>query len=352
MPNELETQNCRNCYNSSPRGAIYCSTCGEKLSSSSSGTLNIEPNKARPEFSASNADSKPKTPSNTMAFSIAGGITIFAVLLAGLVVYNDTLMTSDAQTDLNLSYESVKAEVESVPISPATCEKATQLVEKEPAYLFAQKNLSKSEKAAKRVTIWNADKYLAKNPWVQNSLFPYDEVPYGKFVRDLSDPLLRATLSSINSSFLDDVAGDFADNSFENFSTHIIERCGLSDAIEGNRKVVWAFDGANAKIVALAKQKPWYPKGFVEVSGYTGFAYKDSQRGCSYSFGSCATFEIVSRTGCPTNLYVQTNLLSGGTVVDWSNDTAIVRAGQIAFMETTFTQGSGGTWDFAKISCY
>jgi hypothetical protein len=169
----------------------------------------------------------------------------------------------------------------------------------------------------------------------------------------VSDPLLRTTLSSINPSFLDDVSGEFSDNSFENFSKHVLKSCGLEDAIKENGEIIRAFDKSNASIVSLAQQKPWYPKGFVEVSGYPGFAYKNSPRSCSYSFGgSCAIFEIVSKTGCPSNLYVQTNLLSGGTVVDWSNDTAIVRAGQIALMETTFTRGYGATWEFAEISCY
>jgi hypothetical protein len=38
--------------------------------------------------------------------------------------------------------------------------------------------------------------------------------------------------------------------------------------------------------------------------------------------------------------------------VDWSNDTATVRAGQVALMETTFSYSGGGNWEFAEISCY
>lgn len=352
MPKEPETQNCWSCYNSNPSGATYCSTCGEKLVSASVKASNVQPKQHPAEFRATNSDSKPKTPNNTRAFSIAGGVTAF-VLVAGLVAYNDTLMSSGPQSDSNLSYESVRAEIEAIPISAETCERATQLVENEPFYLLAREKINKSQKAAKRLTIWNADRYLAKNTWVRNSLFPDDEIPYGKFIRELSDPLFETTLASLNSSFLDDVEPEVAEISLENFSRHLIEACVLKDVIEENRKLVWALDSANAKIIVLAQQKPWYPKGFVEVSGYPGFAYKNSPRNCSYSFGgSCAIFEIVSRTGCPSNLYVQTNLLSGGTVVDWSNDTAIVRAGQIALMETTFTRGYGEKWEFAEISCY
>jgi len=302
--------------------------------------------------SATNSKSKLNSPSSKRALSIAGGVSALAILFAGLLAYNQSLMGSESQSGPELSYGSIKSEIEAVPVAAASCESAAKLVENEPFYTFALEKLDKSQKAADRLTIWNADKYLTKNSWIRSSSFPEGEIPYGKFLREISDPVFRATLASVNSSFLDDVGEETAENSYSNFSLYLIESCGLKDVIEENRKLVWAFDSANAKIINLSQQKPWYPKGFSEIPNFPGFAYENiSNQGCTFSFGSCAKFKIVSQTDCSQNLYVQTNLLSGGAVVDWSNDTAIVRAGQVAIMETSFS-GSGSTWEIVEISCY
>ena len=301
---------------------------------------------------ATDSKSKLNAPTSKRALSIAGGVSALAILFAGLLAYNHSLMGSDSQSGPELSYGSIKSEIEAIAVSAATCDSAAKLVENEPFYRFALEKLDKSQKATNRLTIWNADKYLTKNSWIRSSSFPEDEIPYGKFLREISDPVFRTTLASVNSSFLDDVGEEIAENSFSNFSLHLIESCGLKDDIEENRKLVWAFDSANAKIIYLSQQKPWYPKGFSEIPNFPGFAYENiSNQGCTFSFGSCAKFKIVSQTNSSQNLYVRTKLLSGGAVVDWSNDTAIVRAGQVAVMETSFS-GSGGTWEIVEISCY
>ena len=302
--------------------------------------------------SATNSKSKLNSLSTKRALSIAGGVSALAILFAGLLAYNQSLMGSDSQSGPELTYGNIESEIEAAPVAAASCESAAKLVENEPFYTFALEKLDKSQKAADRLTIWNADKYLTKNSWVRSSLFPDDQVPYGKFIREISDPVFRTTLASMSSSFLDDVGEEIAETSYINFSLYLIESCGLKDVIEENSKIVWALDNANAKIILLSQQKPWYPKGFSEIANFPGFAYENiSNQGCTFSFGSCAKFKIVSKTDCSQNLYVQTNLLSGGAVVDWSNDTAIVRAGQVAVMETSFS-GSGGTWEIVEISCY
>jgi len=315
-------------------------------------TLKIKQEGPARRSAATDSKWKLNTPSDKRALSIAVGVSALAILFAGLLAYNQSLMGSDSPSGPTLSYETIKSEVEAVPVASMTCENAAQLVGNEPFYMFALENLEKSQKAAQRLTVWNADRYLTKNSWVRSSLFPDDQIPYGKFIREISDPLFRTTLATVNSSFLDDVGEEIAETSFGNFSLYLIENCGLRDVIDSNGKVVSDFDRANTQIILLSQQKPWYPKGFSEIANFSGFAYENiSNQGCTFSFGSCAKFKIVSRTDCSQNLYVQTNLLSGGAVVDWSNDTAIVRAGQVAVIETTFS-GSGSNWEFVEISCY
>jgi hypothetical protein len=352
MPEVAKFKTCQNCSKRSPLGAVYCSSCGDKIIEAPKKTLKVKQEAPTRKLAATDPSSKLTAPSNRKVLSIVGGVSALAILFAVLIAYNDSLGGSETNRASTLSYESVKGEIEAIPIASATCQSAANLVENEPFHKFALENLEKSQKAADRLTIWNADKYLTKNSWIRSSSLPDDEAPYGKFVREVSDPVFRATLATINESFLDEVGSDVAENSFINFSLYLIESCGLKDEIEKNRELVRTFENANAQIVSLARQKPWYPKGFTEITNFPGFAYENiSNQGCTYSFGSCAKFKIVSKVNCSSNLYVQTNLLSGGAVVDWSNDTAIVRAGQVAIMETSFS-GSGGSWEFADISCY
>jgi hypothetical protein len=136
------------------------------------------------------------------------------------------------------------------------------------------------------------------------------------------------------------------------FSAEMLDSCSLTSKFEKIKTIISAFQSEKDAVYALSLQIPWYPEGF-EETGFPGFAYQNiSNQGCTYSFGRCAKFKIVSQTDCPSNLYVRTNSLSNGVVVDWSNDTAVVRAGQIAIMETSFTSDEGRQWEFVEINCY
>lgn len=253
------------------------------------------------------------------------------------------------RVDLAADYESFEAGANTLDVTNFRCIEVKELLANEPFLLNAQNHLDKALKASQRVTKWNADRYLAKNSWTNNPVAP--ENPYSYFVRELSDPILESVVQALDKANSSSYEDKMTDQWFVNFSTYVVDRCGLTTTLQENESVVASFADAVAGIKNTASQKPWHPKGFTLIPNYTGFAYKPSNRGCTFSFGSCAVFEIVSQTGCPSSLYVQTNLLSNGVVVDWSNDTAVVRPLQVALFETAFT-GSGSKWEFAEVSCY
>jgi len=111
------------------------------------------------------------------------------------------------------------------------------------------------------------------------------------------------------------------------------------------------YDNALSDAKTVLANAPWYPRGFYEYSNYPGFAYKPNRGYCSYSWGSCAKFQIISNSSCQSNLYIQANLLSGGTVIDWGNDSVSVGAYQIANIEITFTSERSGTYEITAINC-
>jgi hypothetical protein len=236
------------------------------------------------------------------------------------------------------------------PIEPALCGAIERTLETGAAVTFAKKNQARATKASNSLTEWNADAYLVKSDWV---------IPASKLMLDFETEIEGTTNKSLTSRIkflknsdaqigLDELDGTWGDN----FRLFVIEDCGLDDKASKAKDLISKVSIAASVIQAKASSKPWYPKGF-EETGFEGFAYQNiSNQGCRYSFGSCAKFKIVSKTDCPTNLYVRTNHLVDGEVDDWSNDTATVAAGQVAVMETTFNSDYAGSWQFVEITCY
>jgi hypothetical protein len=118
------------------------------------------------------------------------------------------------------------------------------------------------------------------------------------------------------------------------------------------QKILWRYQTALNETADSAANAPWYPRGYSSTSVNEDVAWAPNHGYCSYSWGSCARFKLISRTDCYSSLYVEANLTSGGTVVDWGNDTARVGAYQPVNMEITFTSERSGTYEFTKISCY
>jgi hypothetical protein len=112
------------------------------------------------------------------------------------------------------------------------------------------------------------------------------------------------------------------------------------------------YDNALSEAKTLLANAPWYPRGFSEFSDYPGIAYKPYRNYyCSYSWGTCARFQVISNSSCRSNLYIQANLLVRSTVVDWGNDSLSLSAYQIGDVEITFTEDYSGTYEITAINC-
>lgn len=132
------------------------------------------------------------------------------------------------------------------------------------------------------------------------------------------------------------------------FTKDVLDTCGLAETVE-NLNVLSA---QAERVVSLAENVPWYPKGFrAHSDGLT--AWKWADRSCSYYSGSCSHMDVVSSLGC-SSLYVEVNFLdSSDSVVDWSNDTAkSLSPGQIAKLEFVSFDESVTSSQLGEISCY
>lgn len=354
---KAETKSCIACAEDIKPDAILCKHCK---------TRQDEPTFQRSAPMAPKQDAvKAKTStaksinssSNQSSFTNVKPGAVFAVIAAAVVVVFVAILgtSNNGQSSGNPyeGYPELREKFEAIPISATDCDSVSLLIDFEPFALEASEKLETAEEASLASTEFTAKDYLEENPWMRNARLPESEKPYGQFIRQLSDPILDKTILELDI----DSQEEFNENSVEawynTFSNHVLETCGLSEKFQEKKEIVTSFETAITSVINKAAREPWYPEGFQEVAGFPGFAFQTSDRACTFSFGgSCAVFYIVSKTDCSSNLYVQTNLLNGGVVVDWSNDTATVRAGQVALMETTFTSSSGGNWEFAEISCY
>jgi hypothetical protein len=98
----------------------------------------------------------------------------------------------------------------------------------------------------------------------------------------------------------------------------------------------------------------WVPAGFsiyddsIAYTWVSGGPDPCGSIACSYN-----TMDIYAHYGCPEGVYVEVNFLSGGVVVDWSNDTVpALAAGQTAQLQFVSYQGNVDSAQVASMSCY
>jgi len=125
--------------------------------------------------------------------------------------------------------------------------------------------------------------------------------------------------------------------------------------VESSDALITLARGIDARLIgmtAMAKNLPWYPKGFEEYK--PGFAFKVLKGGLNCYSCRGLRFEVISKTSCPNTLYVEANHInSSGTVDDWSNDTVqSLSAGQRAIIEFNFYGTTSGTIRITKVNCY
>lgn len=280
---------------------------------------------------------------------IAAGAVI---LVIAIFFVSGTIANNNAEIAAkNAKYETHQIALET-KVDTATCSALNQVLKSGKSITFANKYVGTAARTSKSLTPWNAGGYLAKSDWVKASSTLM--LGFETEQKAITNPVLKSRLKKLDASSqsigLRELDGTWGDN-FRKFAIGDCLLGGVEAKAKG--KIIEVATAASV-IEVKASSKPWYPKGFEEVSGFPGFAYLNiSNQGCSYSFGSCAKFKMVSQTGCPDSLYVETNAEANGEVLDWSNDTARgLRANQIAVLETNFSVERSIGWRIVKISCY
>lgn len=136
-------------------------------------------------------------------------------------------------------------------------------------------------------------------------------------------------------------------------------RAALDSAERGAERAATRASANAARVRQLRSEyrteQPWYPRGFQIVDELSGVAMRWIDGGCTAYLGYCWSADVVSETGCPNSLYAEVKILSGGTNVGWTNDTAgSLSAGEVARLEFThYSSGSGSlSARLADISCY
>jgi hypothetical protein len=135
---------------------------------------------------------------------------------------------------------------------------------------------------------------------------------------------------------------------------------------EKNRIVAIAKAEAKAKVEAQAAARraelneyaaavndnSWVPSGYSKFAANPYVAYKpDSGFSRCGSYGTCLPFTAITSKYCSW-LYIGGNVLVGGVVEDFANDTAQgIAAGQRVKMKLQFSTERSGTVSFTDVNC-
>lgn len=138
------------------------------------------------------------------------------------------------------------------------------------------------------------------------------------------------------------------------FSKDAVWLCKLSKDSKRVSDKLDRLDSRADRISALASRVPWYPRGYNAWGDNIAWQWIDDND-CGYSDGYCWGLWVISLDGCPSGLYAEVNILSGSTVIDYSNDAlGSLSASDVAKLDFVSFQEGYGTLSarIADISCY
>jgi hypothetical protein len=332
-----------NACNKSSRGSFkYCPDCGAEFSGKST---QVSENFSGSDFGSYKPDATSKKAMKPKLVALIAVILAVGAVNAFVLAPKAKQPVEDSESVVYLS--SVLSDAEIVSTSEKFCKSANGNLEALDVKQYlkdAKTNLASVKKGSKDA--WSSAEWAKKNPsWFS-----------GENYSTQVENNIKATISHNSYEVFMGLGNKSITDGFKDYSARweneiydeVLESCGLYKTV----KALKDYDGYLNLIAIQKDQIPWYPKGFTEISGFSDFAYKASGANCSYSFGSCAVFKLVSVKACPTNLYVEANLLRNGEVVAWGNDTARVRSLQVSNMEISFSSDNGDSWEFTRIECY
>jgi hypothetical protein len=330
---------CSKCSKVNKPGNNFCSDCGTKLEKKVSKSVQEKSNK---KFELGDVQFGKVYLALGLVFLVILGTAVARISLPN----RSDVKPAESSAPFVIPSD-VLSEDEILALSKTLCPSVNESLSSEAnieQMLAEVKQNSKSVTAATK-DAWASTAWKKKNPsWFS-----------GKSYSEIAETNIKATLASNTESLVKPLlnAEEFQgyERSRDKWTWHMFQpvvfACGLTKTID----TLSEYDSKLNTIASQADNLPWYPKGFSEIPGYAGFALGKAGGSCSYSFGSCAIFNIVSQTGCPSSLYVEANGMNSDVVTTWGNDTARVSAGQVARIEISFTENVD-TWELTKISCY
>lgn len=186
---------------------------------------------------------------------------------------------------------------------------------------------------------WAAARFRKYNQWVK-----------ADHTERFETALTKAGTDALN-DVSDGQAGTIDD--LDAYITDSIDGCGLTKQLAEARKQVRKETTLGSQIVASARNKPWYPKGYTEYFLDDNLAWKWTDERCGYSYGYCWTIRVKAKDGCYSGLYGEINILDGGVNIGYTNDyVSLLRAGGIAKLEFVRFSGNGTlTGQLNRLTC-
>lgn len=118
-------------------------------------------------------------------------------------------------------------------------------------------------------------------------------------------------------------------------------------AAEAARKLREAEEAELRRAIA---DDSWLPSGFTKFPMNPYMAYKKNGASCEY-YGVCFPFDLITSKYC-SSVYIQGNLVIGGTIYEWANDSAQgVSAGDRVRMRLQFIEDRGGNISWTDATC-
>lgn len=345
---------CDKCGKSHSSGDKFCSECGSSLVKKQAPEKPLSQPVGTPE---EEPQSRSKVKSTFLVLLAAALVSVsFGFLLPQTDSQDSSTSTgepSESQAPretysppLNID-EAIGMAITEVPVSEEKCSEMSLAISADGIFGRAQERI---ELMSEPKTPYEAHDFIQANSnayvGAAANVDPEDRADYQAEI--LLQQLLANSDWRWSASFKSRDPGLF--NRFVGaVKSRVLTECSLNtgygDALEFHQSAV--------RLQQLAARKPWYPEGFTQYSLDSNIAYMWADRRCSYSSGSCAHMDVVTKSGA-SNLYVEVTFTDkGGAYVDWSNDTArSLRAGQIAKLEFVSFDNAVRSVRLAEITTY
>ena len=193
-------------------------------------------------------------------------------------------------------------------------------------------------------------KFYNRTDWLTTSS---EAVALESTYRDVSDEGLTTLAKTYNAMGINDKNRDLLAKVWrDDYLAALNTDCPAASSFEVTRATLSEYDMTVNDAVSLADSAPWYPVGYNESPDDSNLAWKwvsaySDCYSCSYWH-----VKVIAKDSCPTGLYAEINILNGGSVVDWTNDTVpYLGAGETAILEFDTYSSSAESGRLTQLHC-